>query len=97
MKPNYATKVDISSLFACWTKNSTRQQIRRSHLFHVRCRVDWFLALTQLEMDLRLVDCAGFAGLGNRLATGDFVTALHQQLLVVGVRRHPAALVAQQD
>src|SRR5437588_12610375 len=47
-------------------------------LLHVRQRIDRLGALAQLEVQLRLIDGAGLAGLGDHLAAADHVVALDQ-------------------
>src|SRR5262249_11905916 len=59
--------------------------------------IDWPRALAQLEMHLRLADRAGRAGLGDDLTAAHLVAALHQDLLIVCVGRHPVIGMADQN
>src|SRR5262249_40616169 len=70
---------------------------RRVVFFHVQHRGDRLGALAQLEGQLRLIDGSGLAGLGDHLASAHHLIALDQQLLVVGVGRNPAVVVADQN
>src|SRR5262245_8887861 len=71
--------------------------IRALVFFQMRHRVDRLGALAQLEMQLRLIDGAGLAGLGDHLAPANDLIALDQELLVVGIGGNPAVVVADQN
>ena len=59
-------------------------------------RVDRARALAQLEMELRLIDLTGATGLGDDLTAADLIAALDQDLVIVGVGRHPIVRMPDQ-
>src|SRR5215472_74164 len=53
--------------------------------------------MAQLEMQLRLVDVTGRANPGDDLPSRYLVSALHKQLIAVGVGRDPAVGMLDQN
>src|SRR3954447_6053922 len=71
--------------------------LRCSETGQVLCRIHGGRALTQLEVQLRRRDIAGLAGLCDRLTALHRIAALYFELAIVGIGRHEAVGVADED
>src|SRR4051794_25274472 len=77
--------------------DTNRNSVLRGSRIQESHGVDCGCAFANFEMELRTRHRPGLAGFRDDVAALDRVAAFHEQLLVMGIGRHPSALVADEN